>query len=313
MNRSWLIYFVCINFSFLNILFQNIAEGQPVTLENGDLKAVFVDNSAYGEHHLSGFNGISELYHLKQDSTLFVPLFAGVNLEHIFDGDSLVSRKEPRVETMSIERISDTKIILHQPKTSISKVENWTTFEMVDPHYIDVEFKFIVHDAEMFDHGYIGFFWASYINLPRQLGIFFKGRNKRVGPEEWMYVFSKQHGKNGTHISVDDTYDFYTAPNFNIDLAMEISDNTFTEPYYYGRFHNMVFAYLLPKPEKGIIRFSQSPSGAGDGMPAWDFQYLLPDFEVGTEYAIKWRVLYKEWQSQVDIEQEYEKWKSNQN
>lgn len=294
-----------------NALFVNLVLAQPtITLESSDLRAVFVDNSEYGKYHHSGYNGISELYHTNQDSTLFVPLFAGVNLEHIFDGDSLVSFFEPRKELMTIKKLSDSKVILHQPKTSISKVENWTVFEMVDPHYIDVEFSFIVHDREMFNHDYIGFFWASYINLPKQLGIYFKGKKSGKGVEDWMYVYSEKHGKDGTHRSEYDMYDFYTASNFNIDLAREISDYTFTEPYYYGRFHNMVFAYLFKEPSDGVIRISQSPSGAGDGMPAWDFQYILPDFNVGKKYSIKFRVLYKEWIDQNDIEKEYMKWES---
>lgn len=279
-----------------------------VTMKEGDLHAVFANNSAYGEH-LRGYNGITELYHTNQDSTLFVPLFAGFNLEHIFDGDSLVSFFEPRREPMILNKLSDTKVVLHQPTTRISKVESWTTFEMVGPHYIDVEFRFIVHDPEMFDHGYVGFFWASYINLPKELGIYFKGREKdKTGSGDWMYAFSEKHGKNGTHLSDKDTYKFYHAPNFNIDLARETSDYVFTAPYYYGRFHNMVFGYLFPEPEEGIIRLSQSPSGAGTGMPAWDFQYILPDFEVGKSYSFTTRVLYKEWVNQQDIEQEYKKW-----
>lgn len=299
--------------SFLIILIgfvpQFVSAQSTTVLEQGDLKAVFVDNNSYGKH-LKGYNGISELYHKNQDSTLFVPLFAGFNLEHIFDGDSLVSFFEPRREPMTLRRMSDKKVILHQPTTRISKVESWTTFEMVGPHYIDVEFKFIVHDPEMFDHGYVGFFWASYINKPKELGIYFKGRTREeTGAGDWMYAFSKEHGKNGTHISDKDTYDFYQAPNFNIDLAREVSNYAFTAPYYYGRFHNMVFAYLFEEPKEGIIRLSQSPSGAGEGMPAWDFQYILPDFEVGKPYSFKTRVLYKEWVSQRDIEQEYEKWK----
>lgn len=296
-------------FVLLSYGYPHLIMAQSTTvLEQGDLKAVFVDNNSYGQH-LKGYNGISELYHRKQDSTLFVPLFAGFNLEHIFDGDSLVSFFEPRREPMTLRRMSDKKVVLHQPTTRISKVESWTTFEMAGPHYIDVEFRFIVHDKEMFDHGYVGFFWASYINLPEKLGIYFKGRKKgQTGAGDWLYAFSEKHGKNGTHISDKDTFDFYHAPNFNIDLAREISDYTFTAPYYYGRFHNMVFGYLFPEPEVGIIRLSQSPSGAGKGMPAWDFQYILPDFEVGKPYSFKTRVLYKEWVSQEDVEKEYEKW-----
>lgn len=294
---------------WLSIGFANMICSQTnVALESMDIRAVFVDNSAYGEYHLKGFNGVSELYHKSQDSTLFVPLFSGINLEHIFDGDSLVSVKEPRKELMTIKKLSDSKVMLHQPLTSISNVENWTVFEMVDPHYIDVDFSFIVHDPGMFNNGYVGFFWASYINLPKELGIYFKGKKDDNGARKWMYVYSKKHGEKGTILGENDPMNFYMAPNFNIDLATEFSEYKFSEPYYFGRFHNMVFAYLFPKPDQGVIRFAHSPSGAGHRMPAWDFQYILPNFEVGKKYSLKWRVMYKEWVNQKDIENEYKTW-----
>lgn len=288
-------------------LYYSVYAQSSVTLEKGELKAVFVDNSAYGVHK-KGYNGIAELFHVKQDSTLFVPDFSGVNLEHIYGGDSLVSLFEPRRQPMTIKKISDTKVLLHQPETSISKVESYTTFQLVDPHYIDVEFRFIVHNDEMFNHGYVGFFWASYINSPKSLGINFKGKKHKKGRGKWIYQSSSKHGENGMHIEDTDKHDFYIAPNFNIDLMRETSEYLFTEPYYYGRFHNMVFAYLFDKPKEGVIRFSKSPEGAGDGKPAWDFVYILPDFEVKKEYSIKWRVLYKEWKGEKDIEREYKRW-----
>ncbi|MCG2459486.1 hypothetical protein K8352_01850 [Flavobacteriaceae bacterium F89] len=293
----------------LMLCVQNSIWAQPtVTLVNEELKATFVDNSSYGVHK-QGYNGISELFHKDQDSTLFVPNFAGVNLEHIFGGDSLVSLFEPRRQPMTIKRISDRKVLLHQPETSISKVESWTTFQLVDPHYIDVEFRFMAHDISIFNHGYIGLFWASYINFPAKLGINFKGRKKHSSDaSRWIYAYSEKHGENGTHIGHNDTYGFYIAPNFNVDLTVEVSEYVFTEPYYYGRFHNMVFAYLFEEPEEGVIRFSKSPSGAGEGRPAWDFQYILPNFEVGKEYSIKWRVVYKKWDGQKDIDEEYISW-----
>ncbi|MCM4166354.1 hypothetical protein DHD08_01520 [Arenibacter sp. H213] len=288
--------------------FQYSIYGQsPVTLENGALKAMFIDNSSYGLHK-KGYNGIANLFHNNQDSTLFVPEFAGVNLEHIFGGDSLTSLFEPRRQPMTLKKISDTEIQLHQPKTSISKVESYTVFQLVDPHYIDVEFRFIVHDRDMFNQGYVGFFWASYINSPKILGINFKGKKNVRDTSEWEYAYSGEHGENGTHIRDSDNYDFYIAPNFNIDLLVEVSEVFFTEPYYYGRFHNMVFAYLFDDPKEGVIRFSKSPSGAGKGKPAWDFHYILPDFEIKKEYSIKWRVLYKKWEGEKDMEMEYEKW-----
>src|SRR5690625_4177950 len=137
-----------------------------IPLKKGNLKAVFANNDSYGEHHKKGYNGIAELYHIAQDSNLFVPSFSGVNLEHIFGGDSLISLFEPRKDPMTIQKTSDGSVVLYQPPTSYSKVESWTTFDMKHPDLIDVEFSFILHHADFFKHGYAGFFWASYINQP---------------------------------------------------------------------------------------------------------------------------------------------------
>jgi hypothetical protein len=281
-----------------------------VRLETGNLKAVFVDNQAFGEHHRQGYSGIAELYHQDQDSTLFVPFFAGFNLEHIFGGDSLEWLFEPRRDPMTIQRISKAEVMLHQPNTSISKVESWTTFKMVPPHYIDVEFKFKAHEKSIFQHGYIGFFWASYINSPQDFGIFIKGKSKRMDQDRWIRTYSEKHGLNSTHVGVKDTLKLFMSSNFNIVLANHFSDYTFTDPFYYGRFHNMVFAYLFPETEEGVFRFTQSPSGGG-GNPAWDFQYILPGFEVGKEYSFECRMIYKEWIDQNDLEGEYQFWKKN--
>src|SRR5690625_6593292 len=83
-----------------------------IPLEKGNVKAVFANNDSYGKHHKKGYNGIAELYHIAQDSNLFVPLFSGINLEHIFGGDSLTSLFEPRKEPMTIHKQSDDKILL---------------------------------------------------------------------------------------------------------------------------------------------------------------------------------------------------------
>ena len=45
---------------------------KTVTIENGNLKVVFIDNTDLPPNHREGYNGIAELYHTDQDSTLFV-------------------------------------------------------------------------------------------------------------------------------------------------------------------------------------------------------------------------------------------------
>jgi len=56
-----------------------------------------------------------------------------------------------------------------------------------------------------------------------------------------------------------------------------------------------------------LIRFSHSPSGGGptpakDGFnPAWDFQYLMDNYEVGREYGFRMRLVCKPWKDRADV------------
>src|SRR5262245_2556919 len=56
------------------------------TLKAGDLVAVVGDNEA-ADKHRAGYNGLWSLTHTRQPQSPFVPTVAGMNLEHIFDGD----------------------------------------------------------------------------------------------------------------------------------------------------------------------------------------------------------------------------------
>jgi len=50
------------------------------------------------------------------------------------------------------------------------------------------------------------------------------------------------------------------------------------------------------------IRMSQSPSGGGSGNPAWDFQHLIPDYEVGRRYQMVMRAMYLPHESPEQVE-----------
>ena len=287
-------------------------KGQPVVLSRGDLRAVFIDNYAFGENHHSGYNGIAALRHTAHDSNLFVPFYAGFNLEHIFSSDSLVQRFEPRRNPMSLKKISDTEALLHQPTTPISRVESWTHFKMVVPHYIDITFRCIIHSDDFFQNNQAGLFWASYINAPPDKKIYFRGRKKNEDSYKWIEAWSPAHGVQSTHIGEKDKYIFYTAPGFNVVLANHYSEFLFKDAFYYGRFHQMVFAYLFSTQDNQTIRFSQSPTGGGGPNPAWDFQFIIPDYEVGKEYSYKCRLIYKEFISPEDISEEFKQWQEQE-
>jgi len=285
-------------------------KGQPVKLSAGELTALFIDNYAFGDTHRAGYNGIAELKHTDLDSNLFVPDYAGFNLEHIFSRDSLADLFEPRRNPLSVKLISKSEVLLHQPETPISHVESWTTFKMVAPHYIDITFRCIIHSTGFFQDRLAGLFWASYINAPPDKKIYFRGRRKDDNNWTWIAAFSPAHGVSSTHLGESDTCDLRPTSRFNVVLAKDYSPYVFQKSYYFGRFHHMVFAYLFATDEDQLIRFSQSPNGGGVINPAWDFQFLIPDFEYNREYGFKCRLIYKRFIDEEDIRQEYINWQA---
>ncbi len=283
---------------------------EPVTISNDRIEAIFINNQAYGEEHLHGYNGVAELRHITQDSSIFVPLYAGFNLEHIFGGDSLVQLFEPRLHPMELFRKSENEVILYQSPTPLSKVESQTLFRLTDPHYIDVEFNFIIHDSSFFRHGYAGFFWASYIQTPPDKKMYFIGKTSNEDNFHWVEAYSPVHGSESTHLSILDKDSIYFEPGFNATLASHFSDYRFEKPYFFGHFHNMALIFMFDQA-KGI-RFSQSPTGGGPQSPAWDFQYILSDFKIKTKYSFHSRLVYKPFISRKDVSREYSLWNDQQ-
>lgn len=286
----------------------HLIRATAVKLEKGDLSVFLVDNEAWGAEHRQGYNGIAALHHSAQDSSPFVPRTSGFNLEHIFGGDSLEQLMEPRRHPMELFVVSHDEALLYQSPTPLSAVESLTRFKLEVPHYIDVTFRCVVHPGDFFRHGYAGLFWASYIERPADKKIYFRGKGGSHSRDGWIAAFSREHGHESTHRGEHDGFEAYFAPNFNATLVNHFSDYRYTRPYYYGRFHNMVLAFLFDTSE--LIRFSQSPTGGGDSNPAWDFQFLISHLEYGKQYTFRSRIIYKPFVSREDVEEEYRRWKA---
>ena len=290
-----------------NLRPENLAPLTNVTLKEGDLKITFVNNEAYGDSHLAGYNGIAELTHSAQDSILFEPRYAGFNLEHIFGGDSLVDLFEPRKNPMELFKQDNNEVFLYQAPTPLSQLEMLTTFKIVAPHYIDITFRCVIHSKEFFKYNFAGLFFASYIFSPADKHIYFRGYEKDQSTSKWISAFSMKHGQKSTHVALnDDPGDYYFAPDFNVTLANHFSNYKFDLPFYYGRFHDMVLAFMFETPE--VIRFSQSPTGGGPTNPAWDFQFIIPKVKQEKEYSFRARIVYKPFISSVFILEEYQQW-----
>ena len=281
------------------------------TFQVGDLTAVIGDNEAHGRH-AAGYNGIHRLTHRSEPTTLFVPTVAGLNLEHIFDGDKDLRNRndakiffEPRHAPMSFKRLSDSEAELYQPPTPTYKLESWTRFKLVAPHHIDFTFRCRA-TQHVFRHNYIGLFWANYVNAPEDKSMYFRGH------KHWQQLCTPQHNNQSTVVHRDNKFDLTFSPVPGETLYKNFSPLKFDEPFFYGLFRRHVFLVLFDRAAG--IRLTHSPSGGGLNKeaqttnPAWDFQYLIPRYDVNKEYGFRVRVVYRERCSRAEILKEYEDW-----
>lgn len=282
------------------------------TFHVGDLTAVIGDNEAYGRH-AAGYNGVHQLVHRTAPTNLFVPAVAGLNLEHIFDGDKELrgqkDRKlfyEPRHAPMTLKRLSDSAAELHQPPTPTFHLEGWTRFQLVAPHYIDFTFR-CRPTQHVFQYGSIGLFWASYINAPEDKSMYFRG------DQRWQQLCTQRHNDQSTVVHRDNKFDLTFSPVAGDALYKHLSTLKFDDPFFYGLFGQHVFMLMFDR--SAGIRFTHSPSGGGYNKelettnPAWDFQFILPTYEVLRDYSFRARAVYRERCSRQEVVQEWTNWR----
>jgi len=278
----------------------------------GDLDVSVIDTSEHPEH-TTGVSGIFRLLHqARPDEQPILATGAFLNFEHVFSGDAETYSRHimaPRLSPMKLRKLDDTTVQLFQEAAGEWPLETTITYDVVPPCYIDftIEYKATAPDG-FAKHGYIGVFFASYINFPLDRSIHFLGRKRGTEePFRWIKGFSPAHGVRAVHRSVNDFFEMPCDPGFNIMLAGGDSGYEYSHPFYFGRFRDMVIVQMFESTS--IVRFAQSPcSGGTKRHPAWDFFILTPDFKVGQTYTTRGRLVYKRFVSAEDVIEEYEKW-----
>jgi hypothetical protein len=277
-----------------------------IVLERDGVRAVIVNNEAVDDAvlpgHRSGYSGVASLTYPKQNRNLFVPLYAGLNFEHIHDG-TVQPREilfEPRNAPMTIRRAGEYAAELHQPPTPHWQLESRLRYELLEGGAIEMTLECIPR-GRTFQNGYIGLFFASYIHQPESVDIHFLGvpSSERKAKPQWIRGVTPEHGILPTHPAIDDDRQFPHDPNFPLSLVFNVSNYRYSEPWYYGVSHGMALVQMFRPDHR--VRLSQSPSGAGDGNPAWDFQWFIPKYEVGKRYRFVMRALYLPFESQDRI------------
>jgi hypothetical protein len=281
------------------------------TFTRGDLTAVIGDNDAQGDHR-AGYNGLWSLTHRTDSTNLFVPSVAGMNFEHIFDGATLdpPGRNdiffEPRRARMTFKKVSDAIAELHQPPTPTFKLESTTRFILREPDTIDFEFTFTPRQ-HVFARKYIGLFWASYINSPDDKSMYL--RVKRL----WLQHCTPAHNSVSTVVHDADAFELTFADNHRDCLYKSLSPLRYDLPLFYGLVRKHILIVMFDRSSG--LRLTHSPSGGGLNAarettnPAWDFQFVLPKYEINTDYKLKARLVYRERCSRAEVLNLYERWK----
>lgn len=285
-----------------------VAEDHYAVLQRGDVRAVVVDNAELDlvelPGHRAGYNGVASLTHGRRDANLFVPAVAGLNFEHIHDGTTagLKEKFEPRKSPMQLRVVDRQTVEVYQPPTANWKLESCGRYQLLDDGTIEYTFECIPR-AGGYRNGYIGLFWASYIHQPESGAVFFQGGGRdENGPARWIEAVSPAHGTDSTHGPAGRASLPQMDADFPLTLVNHASRYVYTEPWYFGVSHSM--AYVLMFRERDRIWLAQSPSGGGSGNPAWDFQWFIPDYQVGEAYGFVMRAAYLPYESREQIERD---------
>ena len=283
-----------------------VAEKHHVLLQRGDVTAILVDNAAVDvpelPGHRAGYNGVASLIHRNRPANLFVPLYAGLNIEHIHDGSSegLKEKFEPRKFPMELRIVDRYTVELYQAPTGNWKLESCGRYALLEDGAIEYTFECIPR-AGGYRNGYIGLFWASYIQSPEDKAIYFKGRLRETNDEaSWIKGVTPKHGTDSTHGPAAFPDLVSVNSDFPLTLVNHPSRYVYTEPWYFGVSHDMAFVQMFRQRDQ--LWLAQSPSGAGPGNPAWDFQWFIPDYRVGDAYGFRMRAAYVPFESHEQAE-----------
>ena len=283
-----------------------VAEKHHVVLRRGDVTAILVDNGAVDvpelPGHRAGYSGVASLTHRIRTTNLFVPSFAGLNFEHIHDGTSegLKEKFEPRKFPLELRIVDRHTVEIHQRPTGNWKLESCGRYALLEDGTIEYTFECIPR-AGGYRNGYIGLFWASYIQSPEEKVIHFKGRLRGSDTATaWITGVTPEHGIDSTHGPAAFPDLVKVNADFPLTLVNHPSRYVYTEPWYIGVSHNMAYVQMFRARDR--IWLAQSPSGGGRDNPAWDFQWFIPDYKVGEAYGFQMRAAYLPFESLEQVE-----------
>src|SRR5262245_3703612 len=218
---------------------------ETLSITEGNLQAVFRDNS----QSLPILSGVDSLFNQKDAPGFdaFDPdgkgSSAGLNFEHIISGHKNPnSRNSPRLGKYSLCALPDGKSarLVRKKEDDPWAVSSTLQYTVTKPHFIDVDFRCVPHDAALFGkRGYAILFFANYMNEVEDVALHFRGVEGPKQEEKWIRADApKGHphwNQGGTYRSLPAADQEYDADhNFTLN-SWSYDYPRFTKPFYYGR------------------------------------------------------------------------------
>lgn len=289
-------------------------QGRDYDLFKIDGLQCILGNNAGLNSHAPQYNGVYSITAPECAASPFVEAYAGLNLEHYFDGRPRPADRtvffEPRTAPMDFLRLGADAAELHQPTSPVFAVESWTRFRLKPPYALDMDFRCIPR-KDVFQGGFFGVFWASYIRAPEDKSIYFLGAGATLDAPVWVQLCTQKHGAESSVWADDDAAETPFEQPGDL-LYANPSPLRYGERFFYGRVGNDVLIYMFAPGT--IIRFAHSPSGGGktaqgDALnPAWDFQWIVPGYTIDQEYKMRMRLVLKPWAGRADVLAEVRKY-----
>lgn len=299
---------------------------ETVTIEHGDLKAMFRDNSK-SPKQLSGLDSLFNIRHAPGFDA-FDPdvqgASAGLNFEHIISGHRTPNNKfTPRHGPFTLHQLPKNRSVrlIRRADDDPWKIDSTLTYTVVEPHYIDFEFRCIPRDSTLFgERAWAILFFASYMNDVTDASIRFRGIRQKGGPEEWI---AGDAPPGHADWNTGGTYRHSTAAEMTYDADHDFRLNNwsydwprYTQPYYYGTAANGMSLMLMfdrSHSEEDEIRFSLFKFKLPEKpRPAWDFQYVIHHVESDKESGFRGRMVWKKFVDEADIRNEFAAWSGSQ-
>jgi hypothetical protein len=122
---------------------------------------------------------------------------------------------------------------------------------------------------------------------------------------------TQTHNDESTVLHLQDKTELKFIAGTRQMLYKNFSPLRFSDPLYYGLVGSHQYMIMFDRAEG--IRFSHSPSGGGPPSAtetAWDWQFIIPQYEVAQEYGYRARMAYRERCPREEILEEHKKWRA---